>query len=56
VTGWALAKYLIALAGLALVLLGDNLGRRWLGYVGLGIIVIAFLLRFVQRARERPRE
>ena len=47
--GWTLAKYVLALAGIALVLAADRLGRRWIGYLGLGLIVIAFLLRFVQR-------
>lgn len=47
--GWLLAKYALALGGLALVLLADPLGRHWLGYVGLGLIVTAFALRFVQR-------
>ena len=49
--GWLLAKYALALAGIALVVLADDAGRRWLGYVGLGLIVAAFLLRFVQRRR-----
>ena len=49
--GWLLAKYLLALAGIALVLLADYVGRRWLGYVGLGLVVSAFVLRFVQRRR-----
>jgi hypothetical protein len=51
VNGWLLAKYALALAGIALVLLADYVGRRWLGYVGLGLVVSAFLLRFVQRRR-----
>ena len=32
-----------------LVLAADNFGHRWLGYAGLAIIVLAFLLRFLQR-------
>ncbi len=48
-SGWALAKYLLALAGLALVLLGDNLQRPWISYAGLGLIGAAFVLRFAQR-------
>lgn len=49
VNGWLLAKYALTLVGIGLVLAADNLGRRWLGYVGLAIIVLAFLLRFLQR-------
>jgi hypothetical protein len=55
--GWTLAKYALALAGIALVLAGENVGRTWLGYVGLALIVMAFLLRFPQRraaARRTP--
>jgi hypothetical protein len=51
VNGWLLAKYALALAGIALVLLADYVGRRWLGYIGLGLVVSAFLLRFFQRRR-----
>ena len=47
--GWLLAKYALTLAGLALVLAADRLGRPWLGYAGLALIVLAFLLRFLQR-------
>jgi hypothetical protein len=52
-TGWTYAKYLLALAGVVLVLAGESTGRRWVGYIGLGLLVAAFLLRFVQRARAR---
>jgi hypothetical protein len=51
VSGWLLAKYALALAGIALVLLADYAGRRWLGYAGLGLVFSAFLLRFIQRRR-----
>jgi len=47
--GWTLAKYALLLAAVALVLLADSLGRPWLGYIGLGLIVAAFVLRFIQR-------
>ena len=50
-SGWALAKYALALAGVALVLAGDRSGMRWLGYPGLALIVAAFALRFLQRKR-----
>ena len=46
---WAFAKYLLALAGVALVIGADRIGRPWVGYVGLGVLVVAFLLRFLQR-------
>lgn len=55
-TTWTMAKYALALAGLALVVLSDNLGRRWPGYIGLGLLLAAFLLRFVQRRRESRNE
>ena len=47
--GWVIAKYALALAGLALVLWSDRIGAHWLGYVGLALIVAAFLLRFLAR-------
>jgi hypothetical protein len=48
-SGWTLAKYALALVGLALVIGGDSFGVRWLGYPGLAVIALAFLLRFPQR-------
>jgi hypothetical protein len=51
VTGWSLAKAVLAVAGVSLVMLGERQGRPWLGYVGLGLLVAAFALRFVQRRR-----
>lgn len=50
-SGWTLAKYALALAGLALVLFADQTGKKWLGYPGLGLILAAFLVRFVQRRK-----
>lgn len=47
--GWMLAKYALTLVGVGLVLAAENFGRRWLGYAGLAIIVLAFVLRFLQR-------
>lgn len=47
--GWVLAKYALTLVGIGLVLAADRFGRTWLGYVGLAVIVLAFLLRFLQR-------
>jgi hypothetical protein len=55
-SGWTYAKYALALAGLALVLLADNLGKKWLGYPGIGLILVAFLLRFAQRRASRPKD
>lgn len=52
--GWTLTKYVLALAGVALVIAGDRTGQRWIGYPGLALVVIAFVLRFVQRRRQAP--
>ena len=54
--GWTLAKIVLALAGVALVLAGDRVGRPWIGYAGLLVIVVAFLLRFVQRRAAKRAE
>ena len=51
--GWILAKYALTLVGIGLVLAADRFGRTWLGYAGLAIIVLAFLLRFLQRRAAR---
>jgi drug/metabolite transporter superfamily protein YnfA len=53
VSGWTLAKYVLALAGVVLVLLAERLGRPLVGYGGLTLIVGAFVLRFVQRRGTR---
>lgn len=50
-TGIAATKYVLALAGVSLVLLGESIGRRWLGYIGLGLVITAFFLRFVRRSQ-----
>ena len=47
--GWTIAKYALALLGVAMVLYAENAGIRWLGYAGLVPIVAALLLRFPQR-------
>lgn len=49
--GWTLAKYLLALTGIALVLLSDRVHHQWVGYAGIVLLVSAFALRFVQRRR-----
>lgn len=46
----------LALLGVALLLLADNLGRPWIGYAGLVPIVAAFLLRFLQRRFDPQRK
>jgi hypothetical protein len=53
VSGWTLAKYALTLAGLALVIAADRIGVRWLGYPGLALVVLAFLLRYPQRRAAR---
>jgi len=55
VNGWILAKYALALSGLALVLGADSLGRPWVGYIGLGLLIAAFALRFIQRRFDQSR-
>ena len=52
-SAWSLGKYALALLGVALALLGDQVGRPWIGYVGIGLLIVAFLLRFVNRAPPR---
>lgn len=47
-SGWTLAKYALAVLGLALVVGADRFGVRWVSYPGLGLIVLAFLLRYPQ--------
>jgi len=54
--GWTIAKYTLVLAGLALVFGADRLGASWAGYPGLGLIVAAFLLRYLQRRSPRKGE
>ena len=49
ISGWTIAKYALAIAGLAMVVSSPTLGRRWLGFVGLALIIIAFVLRFKHR-------
>lgn len=50
-TGLSLWKYALALLGIAVILYADRINQDWLGYVGLGIVVIAFFLRFVRRSQ-----
>jgi len=52
-SGWSIAKYALALAGIALVLAGERAGASWLGYLGLALLALAFMLRFPQRRAMR---
>jgi predicted MFS family arabinose efflux permease len=52
---WTLAKYVLALAGVLIVILADRYGVPFLGWVGLGLVLAAFFLRFWQRAKAQPR-
>ncbi len=52
---WSLAKLILALAGVVIVLLADRFGVPFLGWVGLGLVLAAFFLRFWQRAKAHPR-
>jgi predicted MFS family arabinose efflux permease len=54
-SGWTLAKYVLALGGVAIVLLADRYGPPFLGWVGLGLVLSAFFLRFWQRTKAQPR-
>lgn len=54
-SGWTLAKYVLAVSGVAIVLLADRLGAPFFGWVGLGLVLAAFFLRFWQRAKAQPR-
>ena len=54
-SGWSLAKVVLVLSGVALLLFADQRGVPVLGWVGLGLLVVAFLLRFWQRAKDKSR-
>ncbi len=54
-SGWTLAKYVLALGGVLIVILADRYGAPSLGWIGLGLVLAAFLLRFWQRAKSPPR-
>jgi hydrogenase/urease accessory protein HupE len=56
VNGWTIAKYVLALAGIALVVAADRYGVRWIAYPGLGLIAVGFLLRFPERRARRRSE
>lgn len=50
-SGMAMVKYAIALLGVAIVIFANRAGNSLLGYVGLGLIITAFFLRFVRRSK-----
>lgn len=52
---WTLAKYVLALGGVLIVILADKYGVPNLGWLGLGLVLAAFFLRFWQRAKAQPR-
>lgn len=54
-SGWTLAKYLLALCGVLTVILADRYGAPSFGWIGLGLVLAAFFLRFWQRTGTRPR-
>jgi hypothetical protein len=54
-SGWTLAKYVLALAGVLIVILADRYGSPFFGWVGLGLVLAAFFLRFWQRAKAHSR-
>ncbi len=45
-SGLTLAKYVLALGGVLIVLVADRYAVPFLGWVGLGLILAAFFLRF----------
>lgn len=53
---WTLAKYVLALGGVLIVLLADKLGAPDFGWIGLGLVLAAFFLRFWQRAQAQRRD
>ena len=52
---WTLAKVILSLAGVVIVVLADRYGVPFFGWVGLGLVLAAFFLRFWQRAKAQPR-
>jgi len=54
-SGLTLAKYALALSGVAIVLAADRWGRPQLGWLGLGLILAAFFLRFWRHGKAEPR-
>ena len=50
-----LAKYALALSGVAIVLAADRWGKPQLGWLGFGLILAAFFLRFWRHGKAEPR-
>ncbi len=50
-----LAKYALALSGVAIVLAADRWENPQLGWLGLGLILAAFFLRFWRHGNAEPR-
>jgi predicted MFS family arabinose efflux permease len=53
--GWTLAKIVLTLAGVLIVLMADHYGAPSYGWIGLGLVLSAFFLRFWQRRKAPPR-
>ncbi len=51
----ATAKLTLAIAGIVVFLLGINSGSDLLRWTGTALVVVAWLLRFVDRSAARPR-
>ncbi|HVO35911.1 MAG TPA: hypothetical protein VMT21_10120 [Gemmatimonadales bacterium] len=51
----SLAKYALALSGVAVVLGADRWGKPQFGWLGLGLILAAFFLRFWRRGKAEHR-
>jgi hypothetical protein len=49
----SIAKLALALAGIAVFLLGINTGNVMVRWTGIGLVVVAWLLRFVARPSVR---
>jgi hypothetical protein len=55
VNALTLAKYALALSGVAIVLAADRWEKPQLGWLGLGLILAAFFLRFWRHGNAEPR-
>jgi len=55
VNALTLAKFALALTGVAIVLAADHFGKPDYGWIGLGLILAAFFLRFWRRGNGEHR-
>jgi hypothetical protein len=55
VTPISIAKLALTLAGIVVFLLGIQAGNAMLRWTGIGLVAMAFLLRFADRPGARPR-